>query len=63
MSSQPASSNYDLPPEQAASQAKCVHPNGTFVEFTKDETEQSVIARFEKQVLLFSRRATLLFFE
>ena len=56
MSSQPASGKYDLPPEQAAIQAKCVHANGTFVEFTKDETEQSLIARFEKQVSLFSGR-------
>ncbi len=53
MGNQPTSSKYDLPPEQAAIQAKCFHPNGTFIEFTEDETEQSLITRFEKQVSLY----------
>ena len=56
MSSQPASTKHDLPPEQAAIQAKCVHANGTFVEFSVDETDQSITSRFEKQVSLCPSR-------
>ena len=56
MSYQSASPKFDLPSEQAAIQAKCVHPSGNFVQFTKDETKQSITARFEKQVLLSPRR-------
>jgi hypothetical protein len=36
------------PPEQEAMRAKCFHPTGTFVEFKKEELEQSVSQRFEK---------------
>jgi amino acid adenylation domain-containing protein len=39
-----------IPPEQQSIRAKCVHPAGTFVEFKKEEVEQSVPARFEKIV-------------
>ena len=39
-----------LPPEQEAIRAKCFHPTGTFVEFAKDEVEQSIPDRFEKMV-------------
>lgn len=56
MSYQSTSPKFDLPPEQAAIQAKCVHPSGTFVQFTKDETKQSIATRFEKQVLLSPHR-------
>jgi amino acid adenylation domain-containing protein len=39
-----------LPPEQEAIRAKCFHPSGTFVEFSKEEIEQSIPDRFEKIV-------------
>jgi amino acid adenylation domain-containing protein len=40
-----------LPPEQEAIRAKCFHPSGTFVEFSKEDVETSIPARFEKIVL------------
>jgi len=40
----------DLPPEQRAIRAKCFHPTGRFVEFKKEEIEQSIPDRFEQQV-------------
>ncbi|HSK28429.1 MAG TPA: non-ribosomal peptide synthetase [Candidatus Limnocylindria bacterium] len=36
--------------------AKCFHPSGTFVEFSKDEIEQSIPERFEKIVQRFPDR-------
>ena len=39
-----------LPPEQKAIRAKCFHPTGTFVEFKREEIEQSIADRFEKIV-------------
>lgn len=36
--------------------AKCFHPSGTFVEFPKDEIEQSITERFEKIVRRFPDR-------
>ncbi len=45
-----------LPPEQEAVRAKCLHPTGTFVEFAKEEIEQSIPERFEKIVRLYSDR-------
>ena len=39
-----------LPLEQEAIRAKCFHPTGKFVEFTKKELEQSIPERFEKIV-------------
>ena len=39
-----------LPPEQELIRAKCFHPAGNFIEFTKDEIHQSIPARFEEQV-------------
>ncbi len=41
---------YKLPPEQEAIRAKCFHPAGKFIEFTKSEIEQSIPAHFERQV-------------
>jgi amino acid adenylation domain-containing protein len=38
----------NLPPEQEAIRAKCFHPTGTFVEFKREEIEQSIPERFEK---------------
>jgi hypothetical protein len=37
-----------LPPEQQAIRDKCFHPSGKFVEFPKEEVEQSIPERFEK---------------
>jgi len=45
-----------LPPEQEAIRAKCFHPTGTFVEFKKEEVEQSIPERFEKVVQLYPSR-------
>ena len=39
---------FALPPEQHAIRAKCFHPSGTFVEFPRDEVEQSISERFER---------------
>ncbi len=44
----------NLPPEQEAIRAKCFHPTGKFVEFTKAEVEQSIPERFEKIVRKYS---------
>jgi len=40
----------NLPPEQEAIRAKCFHPTGTFVEFKREEVEQSIMQRFEQMV-------------
>jgi amino acid adenylation domain-containing protein len=40
--------NLNLPPEQEAIRARCFHPTGTFVEFKKEEIEQSIAERFEQ---------------
>jgi len=48
-----------LPPEQEAIQAKCFHPTGAFVEFKREEVEQSIPERFEKMVRLHPQRLAL----
>jgi len=45
-----------LPPEQEAIRAKCFHPTGNFVEFAKEEIEQSIPERFEKIARQFPER-------
>jgi amino acid adenylation domain-containing protein len=45
-----------LPPEQEAIRAKSFHPSGTFVEFPKEEIEQSIPERFEKIVRMYPDR-------
>jgi amino acid adenylation domain-containing protein len=40
----------DLPGEQEAIRAKCFHPLGTIVEFSREDIEKSIPARFEQQV-------------
>lgn len=40
----------NLPPEQESLQAKCFHPTGAFVEFSKEDVETSIPERFEKIV-------------
>jgi len=39
-----------LPLEQQAIRANCFHPSGSFVEFKKEEIEQSIPSRFEQIV-------------
>ena len=46
----------ETPERQLAIQAKCFHPTGTFIEFQKDEIEQSIPDRFEAQVRMHSNR-------
>jgi len=46
----------ELPREQEAIRAKCFHPTGMFVEFKKEEIEQSIPERFEKIVRLYPDR-------
>jgi amino acid adenylation domain-containing protein len=46
----------NLPLEQEAIRATCFHPTGTFVEFQKDEIEQSIPARFESIVRRYPDR-------
>jgi non-ribosomal peptide synthetase component F len=46
----------NLPPEPEAIRAKCFHPSGTFVEFPKEEIEQSIPDRFERIVAAHSGR-------
>jgi amino acid adenylation domain-containing protein len=46
----------DLPSEQQGIWAKCVHPTGTFVEFTEAEIEQSIPDRFQQQVAKYPDR-------
>jgi len=38
---------FALPAEQQAIRAKCYHPSGTFIEYPRDEIEQSIPERFE----------------
>ena len=40
----------DIPPEQQAIRNRCFHPSGNFIEFRKEEIEQSIPERFEEQV-------------
>ena len=47
---------FELPPKQEAIPAKCFHPSGTFVEFPKEEIEQSIPDRFEQIVAAHSGR-------
>ncbi len=43
----------------SAIQAKCFHLTGTFIEFTKEEIEQSIPKRFEKQVAKYPDRSAV----
>src|SRR5262245_19567465 len=46
----------NLPPEQAAIQAKCFHPSGKFDEFQQEDVEKSIPDRFEKIARRFPNR-------
>ena len=48
-----------LPPGQQAIRDKCFHPTGTFVEFAKEEVEQSIPERFEKIACLYPDRIAI----
>ena len=48
-----------LPPEQQAIRAKCFHPTGTFVEFKKEEIEQSIPDCFEQMVRRYGERLAM----
>src|ERR1700694_3839973 len=37
-----------VPPDQQAIRDKCVHPTGTFIEFKKEQIDQSIPERFEQ---------------
>ena len=45
-----------LPWEQQAIRNKCFHPTGTFIEFRREEVEQSIPDRFEQQVRRYPDR-------
>jgi non-ribosomal peptide synthetase component F len=45
-----------IPHEQEAILAKCMHRSGTFVDFPKDEIEQSIPERFENIVRQYPQR-------
>ena len=49
----------ELPPNQQAIRAKCVHPSGRFVEFPKEDVELSIPARFEKIVARYGDRTAV----
>ena len=49
----------DLPARQQAVREKCFHPSGTFVEFTKEEIEQSIPERFEKIARQYPNRIAI----
>jgi amino acid adenylation domain-containing protein len=49
----------ELPLEQQAIRAKCIHPSGRFVEFPKEEVELSMPARFEKIAARYGHRTAV----
>src|SRR5258705_13862692 len=46
----------NIPPEQQAIRDKCFHPSGTFVEFSTEDVETSIPARFEKSGRMYPDR-------
>ena len=49
----------DIPAAQRAIRARCLHPTGTFIEFTRAELEQSLASRFEQQVARYPQRLAI----
>jgi amino acid adenylation domain-containing protein len=47
---------FSLPSDQQAIRARCFHPSGRFVEFKREEIDQSIPERFEKIVLHYPDR-------
>ena len=54
-----ARATADVFAQQNVIRAKAVHPSGSFIEFKKEEIEQSVSDRFEKQVRLYPNRTAV----
>ena len=54
--SQRPNPRVELPWEQQAIRNKCFHPTGTFIEFRREEIEQSIPERFEQQVRRYPDR-------
>ena len=48
-----------LPQQQLDIRAKCFHPSGAFVEFKREEIEQSISDRFEQQVNKYPDRLAI----
>ena len=48
--------NLAIPFGQQAIRDRCFHPTGTFVEFKKEEIEQSIVERFEELVCRYANR-------
>lgn len=48
-----------LPPQQLSLVNRCFHPTGTFIEFKKEEVEQSIPDRFEEQVRRYPHRLAI----
>jgi non-ribosomal peptide synthetase component F len=46
----------ELPPDQQAIRARCFHFTGSFIEFKKEEIEQSITRRFEQIVAKYPDR-------
>jgi amino acid adenylation domain-containing protein len=46
----------DLPREQQAIRSRCFHPSGSFIEFKKEDVEQSIPDRFEQVVCRYPER-------
>lgn len=58
--SSPSPSSFsELPFHQQSIRARCVHPSGTFIEFRKEEIEQSIPERFEQQVAKYPDRLAI----
>jgi amino acid adenylation domain-containing protein len=49
-----------LPPAQEVIRAKCFHPTGTFVEFKKEQIEQSIPERFDEQARKYPGRTAVI---
>ncbi|MFC1713743.1 amino acid adenylation domain-containing protein [Candidatus Poribacteria bacterium] len=45
--------------QQKSIRARCVHPTGDFIEFRKEEIEQSIPERFEKQARIHPHKAAV----
>jgi len=49
----------DIPSQQRAIRERCFHPAGIFIEFKKEEIEQSIPDRFQKQVGMYSQQVAV----
>ena len=57
--SDPSTDRPVIPQQQQAIRDKCFHPTGTFIEFRKEEIEQSIPDRFEEQVRRYPDRLAI----